>query len=84
MFLLQNLIILESLVARVKQVHMADSCPVKDEVKERAVIRPIADTARDDGHDLPARRCCAHGQRDKGGIQIHRLNADSAQCRPVG
>ena len=80
---LQHLVIPESLVARLEQVHVADRRPLKDEVTERAVIRPVAEAARDDGHDLPARRCLAHGQRDKGGIQIHRLDADSAQGQPV-
>ena len=80
---LQNRVILECLVARVEQVHVADGGPLKDEITERAVIRAIAEAARHDRHNLPARRCHCHGQRDESGIQVHRLDADTTQGQPV-
>jgi len=64
-------------------VHVADGRTLKDEVAERPVIRPIAEAARDDGNDLPARRGLGDGQRNEGAIQIHRLDADTAKGQPV-
>lgn len=76
---LQHIIILECLAARLEQMDAPDGGTLKDEVTERAVVRPIAEAARDDRHDLPALR----GQRHKGRVQIHRLDADTAQNQPV-
>ena len=83
MFSCRTSIILECLAARLEQVHVADGCTLKDEVTERAVIRPIAEAARDDGDDLPAWRSLGDGQRHEGAIQVHRLDADTAQGQPV-
>ncbi|MBT9137044.1 MAG: hypothetical protein DDT34_02130 [Firmicutes bacterium] len=81
--LLQNLVVLEGLAARLEQVHMADGGTLKDEVAERPIVRPIAEATRDDGHDLPARCCLSNSQRNEGTIQVHRLDADTAQGQPV-
>lgn len=76
--LLQYFIVLECLVARLEEVHVADGCTRKNEVTKRAVVRPVAEAARDDRHDLAARCGLCHGQRNECRIQVHRLYADRA------
>jgi len=56
---------------------------LKDEITERAVIRPIAEAAWDNRHDLPTHYGLCYGQRNKGRIQIYRLDTDTAQGQPM-
>nr|EFA1964608.1 hypothetical protein [Escherichia coli] len=48
------------------------------------VIRSVAETTWDYGHYLPARCNLTYSQCNKGGIQIYRLDTDSAKSLPVG
>ena len=62
---------------------VTDRCPLKDEFTERAVVRSITEAARDNRHNLSSRRGYSRGKRHKGRVQIHRLDADTAQGKPV-
>jgi len=81
--LLQHFIVPEWLAARLEEVYMADGRMLKDEFAERAIVRPIAKAARNDRHNLAARRGLRQRQRDEGRIQIHSLNTNRAQGQPV-
>jgi len=80
---LKDRIVLECLAARLEQVHVADGSACKHELAKRSIVRPVAETARDDRDDLPGGCCLRYRQRHEGRIQIYRLDADTTQCQTV-
>ena len=65
-------------------MHVADRDPLKNEVTERAVIGSVAEAARDDGHDLPARRCLALGQAECPSTPVESANGFREELVRVG
>lgn len=57
--------------------------PVEDKVAEWAVIRPVAEAARNDGNDLTAWRHEIQRKRDERGIEIYGLDPDAAENKAV-
>lgn len=81
--LLQHIVVPEGFVARLEQVQVADGGPFQQKVAERAVVGAVAEAARNDRHDLAARRHQQYRQRDKCRVQVDRLDADLTHQQTV-
>jgi hypothetical protein len=64
-------------------MNVPQSRMTKNEVSEWAIVRPITEAARNDGHDLSTGLRVKNSESNKRGVEIHRLNADLAQYESV-
>ena len=77
--LLQHIVVLECLAARSEEMKVPDCSPLTDELSERAIVRPVAETAWNDRNDLSPVRGLHDGKSNKRRVQIHRFDTESAK-----
>src|ERR1700679_3964587 len=80
---LKHIVILEGFCPRREQMYLPYGGVVEDVVTKRSIIRPVAKAARDNGDDMPIRLHQFQSQRDKGGIEVYRLDSDSPHNETV-
>ena len=80
---LQDIVVTKGFVSGVKQMQVFECRAAEYKIAERPVIRAVAEAAGYDRDKLSAFFQQIQRQRDKSGIEVHRFDADAAQCRAV-